>query len=45
LLNPKVFKIAISFVLGTYQFHALVAANIILAYSFSRGFYEDFIKI
>ncbi len=37
--------IAISFVLGTYQFHALVAANIILAYSFSRGFYEDFIKI
>ena len=36
--------IAISFVLGAYQFHALVAANIILAYSFSRGFYEDFIK-
>ena len=37
--------IAISFVLGTYQLHALAAANIILAYSFSRGFYEDFIKI
>tara|TARA_B110000902_G_scaffold233692_1_gene277677 strand:+ start:5003 stop:5527 length:525 start_codon:yes stop_codon:yes gene_type:complete len=37
--------IALSFLLGMYQFHALVLANIILAYSFSRGFYEDFIKI